>query len=78
MEIIFTRIIYALAMGRSSSGYVHELRKAREAANPSRETSVAKTLGEVLMNSALRLYKLRNCHHLIYVCILVTNLLAWA
>lgn len=67
MEIIFSRIIYALTMGRSASGYVHELRKARAAANPSRETTIAKTLGEVLMNSALRLYKLRNCHSFIYV-----------
>lgn len=70
MEIIFSRIVYALSVSRSCSGYIHELRKARLSGNSSRETEVAKTLSEVLMNATIRLHKLRTCHDIIYVNLL--------
>ena len=67
IEIIFSRIMYAIAISRTTSGYINELRKARAADNKDSARELAKTISESVMNGAIRLYKLRNAWNVLQV-----------
>jgi hypothetical protein len=67
MELIFSRVAYALAMSRSTSGAVSRLRTLRQGNNLGLAPDVAKQIGDVYSNAAIRLLKLKNAWNLISV-----------
>jgi len=67
MEIIFSRYLYALGMLRGSSGYITELRKAKQEGNGDRCGELLKNIMERLSNGTVRLLKMRAAKKLIFV-----------
>jgi hypothetical protein len=72
MEIIFSRYLYSLAMLRASSGYVTELRNARQQGNGDRCGELLKNVMDRLSNGAVRLLKMKAGSKFIFVRVWLT------
>lgn len=67
MEIVFSRYLYSLSFLRSCSGFVNELRKAKEEKNNTRCAEILKSIMERLSNATVRILKLKDQERLIFV-----------
>ena len=67
MEIVFSRYLYALGFLRSCSGYINELRNAREEKNTVRCGELLKSIMERLSNATIRILKLKDQETLLFV-----------
>lgn len=67
MEIIFSRYLYALALLRSCTGHVKELRNAKKDKNNVRSTEILRVLMDRVSNAAVRVLKLKDQERLIFV-----------
>jgi hypothetical protein len=73
MEIIFSRYLYAIGFLRSCSGYINELRKAKEEKNTTRCGEILKSVMERLSNATIRILKLKSQENLIFVILMLSN-----
>lgn len=62
-----SRYLYSLGMLRSCSGFVSELRKAKQEGNDLRAGEMTKTIMDRLSNATIRLLKMKASSQLIFV-----------
>lgn len=67
MEIIFSRYLYPLALLRSCTGYIRELRNAKRDKNSVRAGDILKVLMDRVSNAAGRVLKMKEQERLIFV-----------
>jgi hypothetical protein len=67
MEIIFSRYLYSLALLRSCTGYIRQLRVAKHDKNNIRCTELLKILMERVSNAAIRILKMKDQERFIFV-----------